>query len=208
MFEGIIHLPQYSGEMLDYSSNCFSSMPINISTQLEDTFYFKAARNHLSGNIPPSFCSIKLEILDLSYNNLNGSIPSCLMEDNNALQVLNLKENQLYGQLPHNVNESCMFEALDLSGNRIEGQLPRSLASCKYMEVLDIRHNQISDSLPCCMAALPRFEVLILKSNKILGQLSPSVFLDKEDDPRPLHLGDAYGHFIDYSRGPYKVLQQ
>ena len=33
-------------------------------------------------------------------------------------------------------------------------------------------------------------------------------FLEKEDDPRPLHLGDAYGHFIDYSRGPYKVLQQ
>ena len=33
-------------------------------------------------------------------------------------------------------------------------------------------------------------------------------FLEKEDDPRPLHLGDAYGHFIDYSQGPYKVLQQ
>ncbi|XBI22211.1 hypothetical protein VPH35_063256 [Triticum aestivum] len=32
-------------------------------------------------------------------------------------------------------------------------------------------------------------------------------FLEKEDDPRPLHLGDAYGHFINYSRGPYKVLQ-
>ena len=33
-------------------------------------------------------------------------------------------------------------------------------------------------------------------------------FLEKEDDPRPLHLGDVYDHFIDYSRGPYKVLQQ
>ena len=33
-------------------------------------------------------------------------------------------------------------------------------------------------------------------------------FLKKEDDPRPLHLGDAYRHFIDYSQRPYKVLQQ
>ena len=26
-------------------------------------------------------------------------------------------------------------------------------------------------------------------------------FLEKEDDPRPLHLGDAYAHFINYSHG-------
>ena len=32
--------------------------------------------------------------------------------------------------------------------------------------------------------------------------------LEKEDDPRPLHLEDACGHFIDYSRGPYKIEQQ
>ena len=25
-------------------------------------------------------------------------------------------------------------------------------------------------------------------------------FLEKEDDSRPLQLGDAYGHFIDYSQ--------
>ena len=29
-------------------------------------------------------------------------------------------------------------------------------------------------------------------------------FLEKEEDPRPLHLGDAYGHFINYS---HKALQ-
>ncbi|VAH72377.1 unnamed protein product [Triticum turgidum subsp. durum] len=29
-------------------------------------------------------------------------------------------------------------------------------------------------------------------------------FLEKEDAPRPLHLGDAYGHFINYS---HKILQ-
>ena len=29
-------------------------------------------------------------------------------------------------------------------------------------------------------------------------------FLEKEDDPRPLHLGDAYDHFISYS---HKILQ-
>jgi Leucine-rich repeat (LRR) protein len=101
------------------------------------------------------------------------------MEDLNALEVLNLKENQLDGELPRNINESCMLEALLFSGNRIKGQLPRSLASCKYLEVLDIGNNQLSDSFPCWLTALPRLQVLILKSNKIFGQVSPSIADDK-----------------------------
>ncbi|XP_037419349.1 receptor-like protein 7 [Triticum dicoccoides] len=175
MFEGPIPLPQYTSGILDYSSNHFTSIPLNIATQLEDTVSFKASRNHLSGNIPPSLCSKSLEILDLSYNNLNGSIPSCLIEDANALQVLNLRENQLHGHLPHNINESCMFEALDFNSNQIEGKLPRSLAYCKYLEVLDIGNNQISDTFPCWMTALAKLQVLILTSNKLFGQVSPPI---------------------------------
>ncbi|XP_044960745.1 receptor-like protein 7 [Hordeum vulgare subsp. vulgare] len=174
MFEGPIPITKYS-RVLDYSSNHFTSMPINISTQLDNTLYFKASRNHLSGNISPSFCSTTLQIIDLAWNNLSGSIPPCLMEDANVLQVLNLEENKLSGELPHNINESCMFEALDFSDNQIEGQLPRSIVSCKYLEVLDIGNNQISDSFPCWMAMLARLQVLVLKSNKFFGHISPFI---------------------------------
>lgn len=85
LLEGPIPIPQNSAILLDYSNNRFSSMPLNISTQLEETYYFKASRNHLSGNIPPSFCGTNLQILDLSYNNLSGPIPSCLMDDADEL---------------------------------------------------------------------------------------------------------------------------
>ncbi|XP_052137629.1 LOW QUALITY PROTEIN: receptor-like protein 54 [Oryza glaberrima] len=175
MFEGPIPLPLYSRSVLDYSNNRFSSIPINISTQLTGTTYFKASRNNLSGDIPPSFCSSNLQFLDLSYNLLSGSIPSCLIEDANALQVLNLKQNQLHGELAHNINESCTLEDLDFSDNRIEGNLPRSLVSCRKLEVLDIQNNQINDSFPCWMSVIPRLQVLILKSNKFFGQVTPTV---------------------------------
>ncbi|XP_044405381.1 uncharacterized protein [Triticum aestivum] len=33
-------------------------------------------------------------------------------------------------------------------------------------------------------------------------------FFEKEEYPRPLHLDDAYDHFIDYNTRPYKVVQQ
>jgi Leucine-rich repeat (LRR) protein len=173
MMEGPIPLPQYSAEILDYSSNKFSSMPHNFSAQLARTSVFMASKNNLSGDIPTSFC-VDLEFLDLSYNTFNGSIPSCLMEDSNSLRVLNLKENHLEGELHNNMNESCKLEMLDISGNMIEGRLPRSLVACKKLEVLDISNNEITDSFPCWMSTLPRLQVLILKHNKFFGPVTQS----------------------------------
>ncbi|PUZ58165.1 hypothetical protein GQ55_5G488200 [Panicum hallii var. hallii] len=178
MFEGPIPLPQYSALVLDYSSNMFSSMPHNFSTQLGDTYVFKASRNNLSGNIPTSFCIVS-KFLDLSYNTFNGSVPSCLMEDANPLIVLNLKENQLDGQLPDTINENCTLELLDISSNRIEGQLPKSLVACKRLEVLAIANNNITGSFPCWMSTLPRLQVLILKHNNFFGLVIPSSAKEK-----------------------------
>jgi len=93
--------------------------------------------------------------------------------DTKALKVLNLNENQLQGELPHDVNNNCMLEVLDFSGNWIQGQLPRSLASCKNLEVLDIGNNRIIGSFPCWMSGLPGLQVLVLNSNEFFAQVAP-----------------------------------
>uniref|UniRef100_A0A0E0BQG3 non-specific serine/threonine protein kinase n=1 Tax=Oryza glumipatula TaxID=40148 RepID=A0A0E0BQG3_9ORYZ len=177
--EGPIPVPQEGSTMLDYSSNQFSSMPLHYSTYLGETFTFKASKNKLSGNIP-SICSARrLQLIDLSYNNLSGSIPSCLMEDVTALQILNLKENKLVGTIPDNIKEGCALEAIDLSGNLFHGKIPRSLIACRNLEILDIGNNEISDSFPCWMSKLPKLQVLVLKSNKFTGQImDPSYTVD------------------------------
>ena len=36
------------------------------------------------------------------------------------------------------------------------------------------------------------------KVARLVGFNHHEFFLEKEDDPRPLHLDDAYGHFINY----------
>jgi Leucine-rich repeat (LRR) protein len=175
MFDGPIPIPKSSVSVLDYSSNHFTLLPNNISTQLEKTVIFKASRNQLSGTISPDFCSTKIQFLDLYYNILGGSIPSCIMADTNALKVLNLKGNQLQGVLPHDINKHCMLEAIDFSDNWIQGLLPISLASCRNLEVLDIGNNQINDSFPCWMSTLPSLQVLVLSNNKFFGHVAPNV---------------------------------
>ncbi|XP_066360159.1 receptor-like protein 6 [Miscanthus floridulus] len=172
-FKGPLPITRGGSVSLDYSSNLFSSMPFDLFTYLNGTPFFKASRNRLSNNIPPSICGAvrSLQVIDLSYNNISGSIPSCLMEDVSALQVLSLRENKLAGELPNNISKGCALEVLDLSGNWIEGKIPRSLVACRILELLDIGSNQISDTFPCWMSSLPKFQVLVLKSNKFTGKL-------------------------------------
>ena len=67
-----------------------------------------------------------MEILDLSYNNFTGPVPSCLME-NGVLRIINLGENQFKGMLPSNISSACSVQTIDLHGNKIEGQLPKAL---------------------------------------------------------------------------------
>ncbi|WVZ72393.1 hypothetical protein U9M48_020860 [Paspalum notatum var. saurae] len=175
IFEGAIPIPQGSAGVLDYSNNRFSSIPYNFSYHLRDVGLFDASRNNLSGNIPLSFCSgTRIQLLYLSNNNFSGLIPSCLMENVNGMQSLNLRENGIHGEFRDNIKEGCSFEALDFSGNWIEGKLPRSLVFCKNLEILDVANNRIMDTFPCWMSAHHRLAILVLKSNKFFGQVGQS----------------------------------
>ncbi|GJN37402.1 hypothetical protein PR202_gb26353 [Eleusine coracana subsp. coracana] len=134
---------------------------------------FEVSRNNLPGEHLSSFCGgTSIRLLDLSYNNFKGSIPSCLVKNVNELQSLDLKGNQFRGEFPDSFKDGCSLEALDLSGNCIEGQLPRSLVACKNLEILDAAKNQIIDTFPCWMSTLHKLEILVLKSNKFFGQVA------------------------------------
>ncbi|BAC00564.1 putative verticillium wilt disease resistance protein [Oryza sativa Japonica Group] len=192
MFEGPIPIPKESTDsQLDYSNNRFSSMPFDLIPYLAGTLSLKVSMNNVSGEVPSTFCTVKsLQILDLSYNILNGSIPSCLMENSSTLKILNLRGNELRGELPHNMKEDCAFEALDVSYNWIEGTLPKSLVTCKNLVVLNVANNQIGGSFPCWMHLLPKLQVLVLKSNKFYGPLGPTLAKDDECELQYLRILD------------------
>nr|CAD1839848.1 unnamed protein product [Ananas comosus var. bracteatus] len=145
-----------------------------MSSYLRSTFFLQLSRNHLIGNIPTSICEVgNLIILDLSYNRFTGSIPSCLIEGNGQLSVLNLRGNRLLRgtTLPNNISRECRLQTLILNGNGIEGPLPKSLANCRWLEVLDLGNNRIVDSFPFWLGNLSMLQVLILGSNQFYGSV-------------------------------------
>ncbi|KAG5054086.1 hypothetical protein JHK85_006596 [Glycine max] len=76
-----------------------------------------------------------LIVLDLSINNISGTIPSCLMMMNGTIEVLNLKNNNLSGPIPDTVPVSCGLWTLNLNGNQLDGPIPKSLAYCSKLEI-------------------------------------------------------------------------
>ncbi|XP_056172007.1 receptor-like protein 7 [Syzygium oleosum] len=156
---------------LDFSSNKITSViPDNIGDYLSSLMFFSLSKNNFHGSISKSICKCdQLEVLDLSGNNLNGTIPDCLMMA--SLKVLNLRNNQLSGTIPQNISRTCDLQTLDFSENLLQGQIPLSLANCTMLEVVNIGDNKINGTFPCHFKALSSLHVLVLRSNKLHGEI-------------------------------------
>ncbi|XP_058202182.1 receptor-like protein 7 isoform X1 [Rhododendron vialii] len=136
------------------------------------TVIYNVRENALTGAIPPSMChNNSLRMVDLSNNNLNGTIPPCLASSSEDLLTLNLSGNSFQGSIPSTFTMNCQLLMIDLGRNQLQGPVPRSLANCTMLECLVLQNNQIEDTFPSWLEALPKLELLFLGSNKFHGDI-------------------------------------
>ncbi|GJY86019.1 receptor-like protein 7 [Tanacetum coccineum] len=167
--------PWVSLQTLDLSHNMLHG---SIPMPPPATKNFFVSNNTLTGEIPPSLCNLQyIQLLDLSFNNITGSIPSCLGKLSNSLSVLSLRGNKLQGTIPNTFTNECKLQMMSINTNKMKGRVPRSFENCASLEILDLGNNHIEDMFPSMLGALPELQVLILKSNKFHGAVrfsSPS----------------------------------
>ncbi|XP_016747316.2 receptor like protein 22-like [Gossypium hirsutum] len=156
-------------EFLDLSSNLIrGNLPIPAST----INVFLISNNSFNGEVSSLICNVtSLGILDLSHNNLSGTISQCFGNLSNSLEILNLKKNKFYGTIPPTFAEGCQLTNFNLNGNLLEGPLTPSILNCIGLEVLDLGNNKINDTFPHWLGSLPFLQVLVLKSNHMHGSL-------------------------------------
>ncbi|XP_058216921.1 receptor-like protein 34 [Rhododendron vialii] len=174
LLHGEIPIPPESANYVDYSRNNFSSsLSADIGKAIAAANFFFISDNMLSGPIPPSICNgSSLQILDLSNNRLTGNIPHCLIDTvTTTLGVLNLQNNNLTGNITGTFPKGCGLRTLDLNGNLFEGQVPKSLANCADMEVLNLGTNNMNGNFPCFLMNLSNLRILVLRSNKFHGSI-------------------------------------
>jgi hypothetical protein len=112
----------------------------------------------LAGEIPDElqYCQ-NLQTLDLSNNDLNGTIPS-----------------QICNWLPYLVS-------LDLSNNQLTGSIPADLGNCSYLNNIVIDNNRLTGSIPYQLASLGRLRRFSAANNQLSGRV-PSNFRSIDSD--------------------------
>ncbi|KAF5791298.1 putative transferase [Helianthus annuus] len=163
---------------LDVSNNLISGdLPATSTVTFPVNLIELTMRNNsLQGNIPASLVnnSVYLQVLDLSYNNLSGTIPPELFT-HRSLQQLTLANNELrWVETPANWGSNSELIAVDLSNNDIHGFLPGFMGWMPKLTALSLENNKFSGMIPTqyavkAVAEDNGFERLLLGGNYLFG---------------------------------------
>ncbi|KAK9097318.1 hypothetical protein Sjap_022815 [Stephania japonica] len=125
----------------------------------------------LLGTIPFELGLIEhLEIVDLSSNFLNGSLPETLFFNATLLKSINLSNNVLSGKLPSFYGTSLKsLELLNLSVNALSGPIPVNFSSFSSLRVVSLSSNYFSGSVPGGFSSV---QFLDLSSNLLNGSIT------------------------------------
>ncbi|KAF9665985.1 hypothetical protein SADUNF_Sadunf16G0181900 [Salix dunnii] len=112
-------------QLLNLSDNALVGKVPGYLTALQNLTVLSLRTNYFSGYVPSGFNSV--EVLDLSSNLLNGSLPLNFGGDN--LHYLNLSYNKLTGPISQAFAKRIPVKAsIDLSFNNLSGAIPESLS--------------------------------------------------------------------------------
>ncbi|GKV47919.1 hypothetical protein SLEP1_g54769 [Rubroshorea leprosula] len=158
------------GPGIDLSKNKLEGLlpvfPVNVTS-------IHLSENRFFGSIS-SLCTItggKLEILDVSHNQLSGKLPDCMMQWT-SLAILNLANNHLFGKIPSSIGYLHRLESLGLQNNNFSGEIPLSLGNCSALQFLNLNNNSFFGKIPTWIGErLSSLIFLLLRSNHFSGDI-------------------------------------
>jgi hypothetical protein len=121
----------------------------------------------------------QMQLLDLSNNNLAGSLPNWMFSNETALIYLGLANNLLVGSLDLMWQQQSNLKMINISMNFFRGQLPTDVSSVfPNLKVLYASYNNISGHLPSSLCNISNLEFVDLSNNRITGEVPSCLFTD------------------------------
>lgn len=112
--------------------------------------------------------------LNLRENNLVGDIPTELRNLRN-LTSLNLGLNRLTGGLPPELGQLSNLTSLWLDGNQLSGSIPSELGQLDKLEILNLGDNDLTGSIPPTLSQLSDLKILDFRDNDFTGGIPPQL---------------------------------
>ena len=116
----------------------------------------------------------RVTALELRQNQLSGEIPSELGNLAN-LELLSLGYNELNGEIPLELGNLANLELLSLGYNELNGEIPLELGNLANLADLTLHENQLSGEIPPELGSLANLEGLALYRNQLSGEIPPEL---------------------------------
>ncbi|XP_064962403.1 receptor-like protein EIX2 isoform X1 [Musa acuminata AAA Group] len=199
------HVNFTSLSVLDLSYNSINSTIPSWLFNISGLEHLDLSENNLQGNIPPTFGNLAfLEELNLAFNSLQGGIPTsfinlCRLQNlilsginiskdlleldeifsgciKMKLEILDLYETNIRGQLPEWLFQLRKLKVLDLGWNLISGPIPASIGQLASLQDLSLAQNQLNETIPESVGWLSQLVTLDLEHNNLEGVMSVAHF--------------------------------
>ncbi|PQQ02333.1 putative LRR receptor-like serine/threonine-protein kinase [Prunus yedoensis var. nudiflora] len=159
----------------------------------------------LQGPIPDLSGIPNLGYIDLSSNQLNGSLPSGKLSD--EITTINLSNNNLTGTIPANFSGLPHLQKLSIANNSLDGSVPASLWQNRTLNatgglILELQNNNLTTISGTGSTEVPLNVTVWLRGNPVCSSANLNKFCGSESDDKNSSQGST-NSTASYFR-PYK----
>ncbi|KAL5569741.1 hypothetical protein UlMin_026316 [Ulmus minor] len=164
-------IPPFRLRVINMSScNIGSQFPRWLQTQTEVSL-LDLSNSNISGSFPTWLQGMSLYYLDLSMNSIGGQIPTNIFHRMHVLEILRLSSNLLNGSIPNSLCKVEGLQALDLSKNQLYGEIPDCWPKTIWLVVINLSFNKLSGHIPSSFGRINDLRWLHLNENGLSGEL-------------------------------------